>query len=41
MHFQALSRFRKGWMISMQKKQKVNEYSIKKFVDWWIGELVN
>jgi len=27
-------RFRKGWMISIQKQQKVNEYFNKKFVDW-------
>ena len=39
MHFEAPSRFRTGWMISIQKKQKVNEYFDKKIrglVNWWI-----
>ena len=35
MHFDAPSRFRKGWIISIQKKHK---YSIKKS---WIGDLVS
>ena len=39
MHFEAFSRFGKGWMISIQKKQKVNECLNKK--NSWIGELVN
>jgi hypothetical protein len=33
MHFDAPSRFRKGWMISIQKKISI---SIKKIVNWWI-----
>ena len=30
MHFDAPSRFRKGWMISIQKKQWINKYLDKK-----------
>ena len=30
MHCDAPSRFRKGWMISIQKKQKINKYFDKK-----------
>ena len=30
MYFEALSRFKKSWMISIQKKQKVNKYFDKK-----------
>ena len=39
MHLEAPSRFRKGWMISIQKKQKGNEYFNKKIrglVNWCI-----
>ena len=38
MYFEAPLRFRKGWMISIQKKQKVMNISMK---NSWIGELVN
>ena len=38
MHFDAPSRFRKGWMISIQKKT-INKYFDKK--KSWIDELVN
>ena len=34
MHYETPSRFKKGWMISIQKKKKENEYFDKKFVDW-------
>ena len=37
MHYDAPSRLRKGWMISIQKKT-INKYSDKTM---WIGELVN
>ena len=40
MHFEAPSRFRKGWIMSMQKKQKVNEYFDLK-IGTWIGELMS
>jgi hypothetical protein len=33
MHFEAPLRFKKGWIISIQKKQKVNEYFDEKIVD--------
>ena len=39
MHFEAPSRFRKGWMISIQKKQKVTEYFDKE--NSWVDELVD
>ena len=35
------SRFRKCWMISIQKNNKVINISIKKNGDWWIGELMS
>jgi len=44
MHFEARSRFRKGWMISIQKKQKVNEYFDKKIrglVNWCHEQDIN
>ena len=42
--WKAPSRFRKGRLISIQKfrrKQKMNEYFVKKIVDWWIGGLMS
>ena len=41
--FEVPLRFRKDRLISMQKiirKQKINKYFVKKFVIWWISELV-
>ena len=37
------SRFRKGrliWVQSFSRKQKINKYLLKNFVDWWIGGLM-
>ena len=44
MHFDAPSRFRKCWMISIQKKQAINMYFDKKnrgLVNWEISELMS
>ena len=41
MHFDAPSRFRKGWMISIQKKKIYFDKKDRGLMNWGIGELMS